>query len=369
MSGLATRGGVDGTVTRRVAASTAIRARTVSTSGLVAAPYLMPRGSGLTIPRLNGIPRSHRLWHGEQTVARIAAAFLHAGIASPSDWAGDAANPIAFLNRALSRWADAHGAAEIREEFHLNLTLSTLDLYSPGDQSLGEARDLYLVLEPESAGYVVLGPTLKLLEGIHPRLPVTFVHIFTAALNRWIRVYDWRDALDRIERLREWYEMDAEGDTNTVELPDIERSVPSCMKRRPLSIRAVRLLCATIKHRTARRLVEGVLDLDSTSARVSRPILDEDTGDKLADCGDPLPALLTVFEKHDAIEGQFDEESEGMLEVTPEPNLIVRLNGNDVRSVSRAFDALAACCEGLTRASELIKHMPGNHVSAAAWSS
>jgi hypothetical protein len=45
---------------------------------------------------------------------------------------------------------------------------------------------MYLVLEPESAGYVVLGPTLELLEAVHPRLPVTFFDLFTHALNRWV---------------------------------------------------------------------------------------------------------------------------------------------------------------------------------------
>jgi len=75
---------------------------------------------------------------------------------------------------------------------------------------------------------------------------------------------------------------------------------------------------------------------------------------------EPLPALLAVFEKQDAIEGQFDEESQGMLEVTPEPNLIIRLNGEDVESVRDAFDRLAACCETLACARRLIKMMPGN---------
>jgi len=34
-----------------------------------------------------------------------------------------------------------------------------------------------------------------------------------------------------------------------------------------------------------------------------------------------------------------------MLEVTPEPNLVIRLNEEDVESVRDAFDRLAACCE------------------------
>jgi len=79
-----------------------------------------------------------------------------------------------------------------------------------------------------------------------------------------------------------------------------------------------------------------------------------------APCGEALPVLLAVFEKHDAIEGQFDEESQGMLEVTPEPNLIIRLNGEDVESVRDAFDRLAACCETLACARRLMKIMPGN---------
>ena len=80
----------------------------------------------------------------------------------------------------------------------------------------------------------------------------------------------------------------------------------------------------------------------------------------LADCGEPLPALLAVFEKSDAIEGQFDEESQGMLEVTPEPNLIIRLNGDNLESVRDGFDRLAACCDTLACATRLMKIMPGN---------
>ena len=104
----------------------------------------------------------------------------------------------------------------------------------------------------------------------------------------------------------------------------------------------------------------NLLDIERASTRVVRPAIDEDTGALLADCGEPLPALLAVFEKHDAIEGQFDEESQGMLEVTPEPNLIIRINGEDVESVRDAFDRLAACCETLACASRLMKIMPGN---------
>ena len=80
----------------------------------------------------------------------------------------------------------------------------------------------------------------------------------------------------------------------------------------------------------------------------------------LADCGEALPCLLAVFEKHDAIEGQFDEESQGMLEGTPEPNLIIRLDGEDVGSVRDAFGKLASCCQTLACATRLMKTVLGN---------
>ncbi len=63
-------------------------------------------------------------------------------------------------------------------------------------------------------------------------------------------------------------------------------------------------------------------------SRCPRPALGEEFRDDLIDCGEPLPALLAVFERHDAIEGSFDEESQGMLEVTPEPNVIIPFKGD-----------------------------------------
>ncbi len=98
--------------------------------------------------------------------------------------------------------------------------VSDLDPCGAGVAELADGNEMYLVVEPESAGYVVLGPTLRLLEVVHPRLPLTFFNLFTHALNRWVRVYDYRDAAERVEQLREWYEGDPEGET--VELPDVD---------------------------------------------------------------------------------------------------------------------------------------------------
>jgi hypothetical protein len=80
----------------------------------------------------------------------------------------------------------------------------------------------------------------------------------------------------------------------------------------------------------------------------------------LIDYGEPLPSLLAVFERSDAIEGCFDEESQGMLEVQPEPNLVIPFNGEKEDSVRDAFAVLATVCDTLSCASRLMQIMPGN---------
>ncbi len=76
-----------------------------------------------------------------------------------------------------------------------------MDEYAEGGERDPDGRKLYLVLHPDSAAYVVAGPTLELLKWEHPRLPATFYHLFTGALNKWVRVYDYRDAGRHAPRL------------------------------------------------------------------------------------------------------------------------------------------------------------------------
>ncbi len=353
MSGLATSKRISGARGRRLTTPATAGAPASRATGL-APTWVMPPGTGLTIPRLDGIPQQYHYRRGEQHAARIAAALLRAGIAKAEDWPGCTGDPTEFLKRTLDRWVAEHGGDQIRQEFHLHLSLTTLTDYAPHRDDDGRDPDLYLALEPESAGYVVFGPTLRLLEREHPRLPATFVHLFTRALNRWVRVWDWRDALDRVDRLREWYETDIEA--GEVELPDIVRDIPPCMKRRPLTASGLRRL--HLRDKAAMQLVTSVLELDALSSKSPRPEFDDDLRDLLADCGEPLPALLIVFEKHDSIEGQFDEEAQGMMELTPEPNSIVTLGVTEPEAEA-AFKTLSTCCESLAKASAICSHLLG----------
>jgi hypothetical protein len=56
----------------------------------------------------------------------------------------------------------------------------------------------------------------------------------------------------------------------------------------------------------------------------------------------------------------FDEDAQGMLEVTPEPNLIIPFDPTETESVREAFQVFGVACETIAAASRLIDLMPGN---------
>ena len=329
----------------------------------------MPKGGGWAIPRLilpNGrpVPTEFRLVEGERAAAKLALNFLEAGIGYADEWAASGGSATTFIQRSLNRWLDDHGRAKIQEHFFLDLVLSTsLDRYSYGQPAAsGDFSRMFLTIEPESAGYVVLGPTLRILEAAHPRLPATFLHLFLGGLNRWIRVYDYRDALERLDRLREWYEDDPESDR--IELPNIEASIPECVRLKPLSARGLAQVMNTLKDDRARHLMEQAMELARVSNSVAHSVIDDETRDLLSDCGEPVPALVAVFEQHDTIEGSFDEESQGMLEVTPEPNLVLPFDGTFPSSISESFASLMVFCRTLQLAANIAKAISGKPSSS-----
>jgi hypothetical protein len=110
----------------------------------------------------------------------------------------------------------------------------------------------------------------------------------------------------------------------------------------------------------ARKLVDAVMVLDRVSAQVERPELDDDIREELSDCNPPLPCLLAMFAEADAIAGCFDEEAQGMMEVEPEPNIIIPFDPTDTASVQRTFHMFGVACQTIAAASHLIDLMPGN---------
>jgi hypothetical protein len=322
----------------------------------------MAQGSGLVLPRLGAVQEVHRLVADDRLAVMLAEALLELDIAVPGDWEKADHDPTSFIRITLDRWIHRHGGSAIRHRFLLSAVISN----SPcdwTDRDEPNPNQLFLIVEPSEAtcGCATFGPTLALLEGIHPQLPATFFHLFVGALNRWLRVYDHRDAEERAETLREWAAQ--EPDAGQYELPDVEGSIPPCMRQPALAKNELAHLIDNINNPLAIKLVNAVLALDHLSAQVERPDLDDNIAQQLSDCNPPLPCLLAVFADGDAIAGCFDEEAQGMMEVEPEPNIIIPFDPTDTASVQRTFHTFGVACQTIAAASRLIDLMPGNDQS------
>jgi len=323
---------------------------------ILTAHQLMARERGVVLPRIDEIPAERRFLADDREVIALAEILVKSDIAVVDDWAKSGKDATKFLLLTLQRWIGDHGGAAIDRRFDLELTLS--DWLVDYSDERGPQDTLYLIVDPEGAAFVLLNPVLELLTKIHPRLPATFFGHFVGSLNRWVRVYDYRDAEERVDMLREWYE--GEENPEQYEVPDIERCTPRCLKEASLSLRSLRDLVQKIRSREVKVLVTALLELRAIARRAKRPEFTEDMGEQLMDSNPPLPCLLAAFSQGDAVVGCFDDEAQTAMETTPHPNLIIPLKLSDPSSVCRAFRTLGVACETLAAASRLIDLMPGN---------
>jgi hypothetical protein len=289
----------------------------------------------------------------------LAKSLVELDIAVPGDWKRAEGDPTSFTRLALEGWIEAHGGSAIRRRFLLDAAISDTPCEWV-ERGESKPNQLFLVVEPSEAscGCVTFGPTLELLENIHSQLPVTFFNIFLGAVNRWVKTYDFRDAEERPEMLREWAAQEADADQ--YEIPDVQGSIPASMRQTALDELELARLKDKIDDPLAARLLKAAINLDRVSAQAKRPELGDDIGERLSDCNPPLPCLLAMFAEADAIEACFTEEAEGMLELTPEPNLIIPFDPTRTESDREAFHAFGVACDTIAAASKVIDLMPGN---------
>ena len=82
--------------------------------------------------------------------------------------------------------------------------------------------------------------------------------------------------------------------------------------------------------------------------------------EELGDTNPPLPSLLAVFVEGDAVEGSFDEDSQTMMEATPEPSVILPFSAHEPESARQACRTFGVICDALAAASRVIDLMPGS---------
>jgi hypothetical protein len=219
--------GFDGALAKRIASVAAAR--------LASAADLMATGDQLSIPRLEGVPLEYLYSADDCASVALARTLLELDLAAPEDWESAHRDPGMYVLKTIERWIAAHGGAAIRRRFDLYATLgSDLDEYSGNNEENPDGTQLYLTVDPDRCGFVVLGPTLELLEKAHPQLPATFYSVFTRALHAWVRIYDFHDAEDRVTMLKDW--IAGEADEDQYEIPDVEGCIPAASRNDPLAV-------------------------------------------------------------------------------------------------------------------------------------
>lgn len=329
---------------------------TAAPGRISAAGQLMAATCGIALPSLSRVPAEQRFSADNREVIGLAEILVKSEIAAPEDWKRSERDPTKYLLLTLERWIRIHGASAIDRRFDLDLALS--DRLVDYSDARGPESTLYLIVDPDSAAFVLLNPTLELLENIDPRMPASFYSHFAAALNRWVRIYDYHDAEERVEMLREWYE--GEENADQYEVPDVEGCTPKSLKEEPLSLWRLKELVEEVHDPRVRALITGLLELCRISKQAKRPAFTDDMGEQLMDSNPALPCVLAAFSSGDAVVGCFDEEAETAMEVTPQPNVIIPLKFCDPVSVRQAFRILAVLSRTLAAASKLIDLMPGN---------
>jgi len=321
-----------------------------------AADQLIAPPCEVVLPNLEKVPSEQRFSAGDREVIVLAEIVVKSDIAAVEDWEKSGRDATKYLLLTLQRWIRNHGGASIQRRFDLDLTLS--DRLVDYSDERGPEGTLYLIVDPDSSAFVLLNSTIELLGRVHPRLPATFLRHFVGSLNRWVRVYDYHDAQERVDMLREWYE--GEENSEQYEVPDIDGCTPKCLKESPLSLRGLKDLSQRMRNEDVRARVGSLLELCSISRQAKRPEFTEDMGEQLMDSNPPLPCLLAAFSSGDAVVGCFDDEAQTAMETTPQPNLIIPLQLSEPSSVRQGFRTLAVACETLAAASRLIDLMPGN---------
>jgi hypothetical protein len=324
--------------------------------GMPATNKLMAPPCEVALPSLVNAPTEQRFSADDREVIALAEILVKSDIAIVEDWKESGRDATKYLSLTLQRWIREHGGTAIDRRFDLYLVLS--DRLIDYSDERGPDGTLYLIVDPESAAFVLLNPTIELLAKIHPRLPATFFTHFVGSLNRWVRVYDYHDAEERVDMLREWYE--GEENAEQYEVPDIAACTPKCLREPPLSLSDLRNLGQKVRNQQVEALIAGLFHLCSLSAKATRPAFTEGMGEQLMDSNPPLPCLLTAFSPSDAVVACFDDEAESAMEVTPQPNVIVPLNLCDPASIRRGFRTIGVVCNSLAAASRLIDLMPGN---------
>jgi len=223
-------------------------------------------------------------------------------------------------------------------ERNIEYDLEISDINSAGEAPV--TGRLVVSISCGGCGYLKMGPAIAVLEKEAEGLGAAFYWTLIQSLYRTMRIYDLSDAQVYEENLIEYAESDGEENRDQYEFPEVEKAIPECIQasqkqRSDLWRLEYRRLLA--RHSEGRygswiRRLRMIERLSRIRTKAQDPSEYSGNYD-----GPPLPALLVVFEDHDAISACFDEESQHMLEASSEPALCAVFSPASIEEFSDAM--------------------------------
>jgi hypothetical protein len=291
------------------------------------------------LPSLEGQPVAYSHEARGELLYEFCGALVRAGLGTPKVWAECGRNALEFARSSIRNRIGSKACDLLARNIEYHLEIS--DTSEPDEQL--EFGRLSVSISCGGCGYLKIGAALRSLEREAEGLGAAFYWTLVQSLYRVMRVYDYGDAEQYEERLKEYAEAEDEGSREQYEFPEVEKALPPCI-RKTLSehgdnwkLRNRQLL---LRHRIGphREWIERVLNLAKLGRVASNAQDPSEYGSYYDEA--PLPSLLVIFEEHDAISACFDEEAQYMLEGSSEPAISAVFSPTNQAEVSKAIRAI-----------------------------
>jgi hypothetical protein len=271
------------------------------------------------LPSLDRQPVTYSHEVNGEMLYELCATLVRMGLGTSELWSECGEDPLAFARLSIANRIGTNTIELLERNVEYHFEVSDV----VGEDSAGlSTGQLAITIHCSGCGFLKIGPALRALESEAEGLGAALYWTLIRSLYRVMRIYDHSDAQAYEENLIEYAEEDDPANRDQYEFPAVDKALPECIRK-------------SLKHESAqwrldyRRLLSrhrngryrnwiGHVETIAKLARVRTRSGEREDFDGYYD-GPPLPALLIVFEEHDAVAACFDEESQHMLEGSAEP--------------------------------------------------
>jgi len=295
--------------------------------------------AALSLPSLAGVPSSYEHYDGDARLFAFLRRLAELGIAATASAEIEKlrTSPLAYVQSSLDSWVNAQGGDTIdgNIEYYLDISVTQDGQLAGADAQ----QPLLITVAAEQCGYMIAGPALDALQSEAKGLGVAFYRVLSASLAKWVRVYDYTDARNCEDGMKQMREMDDEQSRERYEIPDVEAAIPASLRKARLKV-ARSDLPLLRKHQTGRfgGWIRRLLEIHRLAQLPAAGDVRETMSSYYDQCC--LPSLLIVFNKNDTIEGCFDDDAQCWPEASSEPCLAVAFDPADAGQTAAALRSL-----------------------------